>query len=418
MRAFLIDFENVKSAGLAGIEDLTSDDHVIILYSANSNTISFEMHQKILESKTPIEYFQIRRGGKNSLDFQLSSLLGWMLAGGKYSHLFIISNDNGFDALPDFWTSGFVATDCVVKRYHTIGQAAASCKKAEKIRPEVREPVKEEAASAEEVTVEIPTVEEVLEAVLTAETAVSGEEISAPVEEIAAPSADESPVEETQFEESELNIINVIDLFSMPTSPKKRKPVSVKPAPKTERRASKKEKTVEPVKEEPAAFEKAPELPAEPVPAVEEVAIEAAPAEIPAVEETAPAGEAAPQKEKPARKKRPQKKEKAASKKEADKPAETISSANEPTDEAPAAEEIAEPVDEKTAKVAAALPAALSEIVTAAQKQRIAADVADSKGKQDFYREIIRRYGQKKGLEIYKTVKSEYSNLKKLADGQ
>ncbi|MBQ4051530.1 MAG: hypothetical protein IJD13_07855 [Oscillospiraceae bacterium] len=97
MRAFLIDFENVKSAGLAGIEDLAPDDHVVILYSVNSNTISFEMHQKILQSKTPIEYFQIRRGGKNSLDFQLSSLLGWLLSSGKYSHLFIISNDNGFE---------------------------------------------------------------------------------------------------------------------------------------------------------------------------------------------------------------------------------------------------------------------------------------------------------------------------------
>ena len=153
MRAFLIDFENVKSAGLAGIEDLTPDDHVVILYSVNSNTISFEMHQKILMSQTPIEYFQIRRGGKNSLDFQLSSLLGWMLAGGKYSHLFIISNDNGFDALTDFWTSGFVTTDAVVRRYHTIGQALSSCRKAEKIRPEVKETVVE-PAPAETVSVQ------------------------------------------------------------------------------------------------------------------------------------------------------------------------------------------------------------------------------------------------------------------------
>ena len=39
-----------------------------------------------------------------------------------------------------------------------------------------------------------------------------------------------------------------------------------------------------------------------------------------------------------------------------------------------------------------------------------------SRGKQEFYRDIIRRYGQKKGLLVYKTVKSEYTTLKKLAD--
>ena len=32
-RAFLIDFENVKSAGLVGLEDLNETDQVIILYS-------------------------------------------------------------------------------------------------------------------------------------------------------------------------------------------------------------------------------------------------------------------------------------------------------------------------------------------------------------------------------------------------
>ena len=48
MKIFLIDFENVKSKGLTGIDMLESDDTVIILYSENSDTISFEMHQKVM----------------------------------------------------------------------------------------------------------------------------------------------------------------------------------------------------------------------------------------------------------------------------------------------------------------------------------------------------------------------------------
>ena len=413
MRAFLIDFENVKSAGLAGIEDLTPDDHVVILYSVNSNTISFEMHQKILVSKTPIEYFQIRRGGKNSLDFQLSSLLGWLLASGKYSHLFIISNDNGFDALTDFWTSGFVATDCVVRRYHTIGQAVSSCRRAEKVRPEVREPAAPEKETAPAAPAIDPVIREMVreqneqfvrslldEAPAEAAPAeeipagpVKAEEPAEPAAEIVEPVEAPAEVVEETAEEPEINVINVIDLFSMPSSAKKRKAVPVKPAPR-KHEPVKEETPAEPVTEVPAPAEEAP---------AEVKVSEPEVSEAPAPETPAPE---APRKEKPSRKKRPAKKERPAPKKEADQPA-----------EAPKAE--AEPAADSAAlKIAAALPAALSEAVNEAQKQQIAADMAASKGKQDFYREIIRRYGQKKGLEIYKIVKSEYSNLKKLADSQ
>ena len=115
-KGFLIDFENVKSGGLNGLEKLTPSDHVIILYSANSNTLSFEMHQKIIQSEAKVEYYQIRRGGKNSLDFQLASLLGYLVKSEEYSHLYIVSNDSGFDVLRDFWTSGFLQTNTIVYR--------------------------------------------------------------------------------------------------------------------------------------------------------------------------------------------------------------------------------------------------------------------------------------------------------------
>ena len=58
-KAFLVDFENVKSAGLVGLEQLSAADEVVVLYSANSNTISFEMHQKILQSPACVDYYQI-----------------------------------------------------------------------------------------------------------------------------------------------------------------------------------------------------------------------------------------------------------------------------------------------------------------------------------------------------------------------
>ncbi len=126
MKIFLIDFENVKSKGLTGIEMLEKGDTVVILYSENSDTISFEMHQKVMSCKAEIEYFKVNVGGKNALDFQLSTLLGYIVAKDAFSHAFIISNDRGFDFLHDFWHGHFVEdTHTVVYRTRTISQAVS-----------------------------------------------------------------------------------------------------------------------------------------------------------------------------------------------------------------------------------------------------------------------------------------------------
>ena len=145
MKIFLIDFENVKSKGLTGIDLLEADDTVIIMYSENSDTISFEMHQKVMNCKADIEYFKVHVGGKNALDFQLSSLLGYIVARGEHSHIFIISNDRGFDFLHDFWHGDFVAgIKSVVYRTRTISQALSYAQGAGQVRiDEPDEPIEE-----------------------------------------------------------------------------------------------------------------------------------------------------------------------------------------------------------------------------------------------------------------------------------
>ncbi|MCR5540304.1 MAG: hypothetical protein K6F71_05690 [Ruminococcus sp.] len=124
MKIYLIDFENVKSKGLTGIDSLTEYDRVIIFYSENADTINFEMHQKVLISKAEVEYFKVHVGGKNALDFQLSTLLGYLVSKNYYSHIFVISNDKSFDFLHDFWHGKYIAApDCIVYRTKTIAQA-------------------------------------------------------------------------------------------------------------------------------------------------------------------------------------------------------------------------------------------------------------------------------------------------------
>ena len=41
MKCYLVDYENVNSAGLTGINKLSSDDLVMIFYSDNASTVTF-----------------------------------------------------------------------------------------------------------------------------------------------------------------------------------------------------------------------------------------------------------------------------------------------------------------------------------------------------------------------------------------
>lgn len=141
MKIYLVDFENVKSKGLDGIDNLKETDSVIIFFSENSDTLSFEMHQKVLCSKADIEYFKVCVGGKNALDFQLSTLLGFMVAKETYSHIFVISNDKGFDFLHSFWGGNYIDTpSTLVYRTRTITAAIEFEKKLNEQGADIAEP--------------------------------------------------------------------------------------------------------------------------------------------------------------------------------------------------------------------------------------------------------------------------------------
>lgn len=103
MALFLVDFENVRSEGLFGIENLTTDDEVFIFYSENAGTLTFDVHQRIINSSANIYYVEVKTGTKNALDFQLVSYLGYMLREKPDIPYRIISKDRGFEVVVKFW---------------------------------------------------------------------------------------------------------------------------------------------------------------------------------------------------------------------------------------------------------------------------------------------------------------------------
>ena len=100
---YLVDYENVHKAGLNGIEELKSTDTVIIFYSANADSLSFELHHYLGEAKAVVKYIKVDTEGKNALDFQLSSYIGYLIGRDEHCRCYIVSNDKGYHNVRDFW---------------------------------------------------------------------------------------------------------------------------------------------------------------------------------------------------------------------------------------------------------------------------------------------------------------------------
>ena len=107
MAYYLIDFENVKSRGMEGVELLTEEDTVCIFYSDNADSMTFDLHRKLNETKADIIYHKVAVGTKNALDFQLATYLGYLICeqqrDGIHPNYFIVTKDNGFTSLMVYW---------------------------------------------------------------------------------------------------------------------------------------------------------------------------------------------------------------------------------------------------------------------------------------------------------------------------
>lgn len=388
MKAYLIDFENVKSKGLTGIEQLSEDDKVIIFYSENSDTISFEMHRKVMSAKADIEYLKVRVGGKNALDFQLSTLLGYLLAKEQYTHIMIISGDKGFDKLHDFWNVSFAdRNSCVVFRTQTISQAVSFA-------------ASNKPPKAEETIIESEPIDE-LPIIPAPESVVEGEAPAAEETEAAEEPAPELPANINVTKKSsrkrgrrpqsaaemirsallgfiELSEDEAAQVLSCAVESEDKEDFHNALAKIFKNQATELYKILRPkylkIKEAIAAEEETPE---EKAPAVKEQT------------ETVPEIITEPVKEPEAAKETPKQKKK------------------------PARKKAAKPVKSKLAEAIGKL---LEEKCSEDEIRTVVKLLSESDTKQKFYLSVVKEYRKERGCEIYKLLKSDYSELEKLKE--
>ncbi len=146
MSIFLIDYENVRTSAFSGLEDLTEEDRVIVFYTSNSDNLTFSLMQRLVKARARIDYLKVSCGGKNSLDFQLCSYLGFLIGTNRDTRFCIISRDKGFSTMLSLWgenTENGNSVICCTNIYN--GNGSKPIEEGETV--EVRE-AQEEAAPA------------------------------------------------------------------------------------------------------------------------------------------------------------------------------------------------------------------------------------------------------------------------------
>ena len=98
---YLIDYENVHNNGFKGADQLTGKEHIHIFSSANAPYVNISS----LSSLSGKFYFHKVPAGKESLDMNLVSFLGYLISKNKGREVIYLihSQDRGYDKVIQYW---------------------------------------------------------------------------------------------------------------------------------------------------------------------------------------------------------------------------------------------------------------------------------------------------------------------------
>lgn len=361
MAVYLVDFENVTSAGISGIQRLTKEDKVYIFYTVNASNMSFAAHMNLLSSPAEVIYYNVTSGGKNALDFQLSSFLGYLISKGEDKDFYIISNDKGYDHVKNFWERSGIAEGVTIHGSPSINRSLI--------------PMEKPFTSKIQQTV--GTVQQTV----TQKNGVSPEQLEQMKAEADKYTAQKNAAETAAKEENVSG--NTENKKEEKAKNKKNAEKSQTKSANDGKETAKKENQAENAEEKPVKRRGRPKKQA--VEAAAETAEKTANTE----EISANEGKIDANKEKT----------------EAKKP-----KANPPKKKTSAKKENASDILKNTLRPLLAKAKVESED----EVSNIANYFKTADGKQQFYRSLITLYGMERGAEVYRVIRTEYTNLTKL----
>lgn len=114
-RVYLVDSENVGDLWVTHVLALAEEeDEIVVFYTQKSPHMGYDTLRKLLADGRDVDFIKCVEG-KNALDFQLVTELGYRLGGQKEECEYImVTNDTGFDAVVQYWKNAGKQ----VKRYN------------------------------------------------------------------------------------------------------------------------------------------------------------------------------------------------------------------------------------------------------------------------------------------------------------
>ena len=102
---FLIDHENVNNNGYKGSEFLLPEDTVEIFYSNSCKNIMSGLFKDMEMAGCNIKICKLFQTRKNALDFYITSRVGELIGDGYDGSITIVSGDQGFKSVQEYWTN-------------------------------------------------------------------------------------------------------------------------------------------------------------------------------------------------------------------------------------------------------------------------------------------------------------------------
>lgn len=374
MAVYLIDFENVTSAGISGIQRLSKEDKVYIFYTVNASNMSFAAHMNLLSSPAEVIYYNVTSGGKNALDFQLASFLGFLISKGEDKDFYIISNDKGYDHVKSFWERSGIAEGVTIHSAPSINRSLISIEKpfASKI---------QQSAQGVQQTI-------------AQQSGISSEQLEQMKAEADKYTAQKKAAEIAEKEANEENIIVNVEKDTADTEKEKtnaeKAPKKSENDEKNTAKSAKKGNGTEAVEEKPVKRRGRPKKQTAEMPA-KEMEKSANNEEIPAKakKSSAKTEKETGNAEKSAAKKQKSNSTKGKTSAKKENGADILKNALRPL-------------------------LAKAEVKSEDEVSNIANYFKSADGKQQFYRNLIALYGMERGVEIYRVIRTEYTNLTKL----
>ncbi|MBQ8232738.1 MAG: hypothetical protein IJZ34_12550 [Lachnospiraceae bacterium] len=115
-KVYLVDSENIGASWSQLLASMSKEDRMYVFYTDKSPYISYEnLLQVIAHCEIPV--FLKCYEGKNALDFQLVSELGFKLCQDPTAEFIIVSDDYGYDAAVRYWSERKYNVRRIGKKY-------------------------------------------------------------------------------------------------------------------------------------------------------------------------------------------------------------------------------------------------------------------------------------------------------------